>query len=244
MSATILVGSSLGLLVAALYGYVGLHQARRARSVGLAAGSFATFWIALAIHAAIESAWALWVAFGPAPSSLALGITVLMLKIGTGVGGIGALVGYLILVYREDRRVVLPIAVTYMALHALMMYDYLSRVPTGVETRTWYAGLQYAHPAGTLHLVVAVLLFLPPLVATACYLLLLRFARTREQRRRILATGAGFIVFFGGFLLGWVNEHWAWWGLMERLLALAAAAGILWTLPTHEAERRAAPQAS
>lgn len=228
MSWTVYLGSALGLVVAALYGHLGVVHARRARVTGLPAAAFATFWLCIAGHAALESAYAIAVALGL--PSLDVGVTVLVLKIATGVFGIGGLVLYLLLVYGLSRRVVPLLTLAYATIFAVMLYDYLARVPVDQELRTWYAGLRYLHPEGALHQAVAVLLFLPPLLATIAYLMLLRVSREAPQRRRILATGSGFIVFFGAFLLGWVHERWFWWGLLERLLALGSSLAILWTL--------------
>ena len=228
MPGTVYLGSALGLVVAALYGYLGWWHARRVGATGLAGGAFAAFWLCIGAHAALESGWAMAVAAsGPA---LAVGVTVLVLKIATGVVGIGGLVLYLLLVYGFPRRVVPLVVLAYSALFALMLYDYLGRVPVDQELRTWYAGLRYQHPEGALHQAVAILLFLPPLLATVAYLMLLRVSSDAAQRSRIVATGGGFAVFFGAFLLGWVHEKWVWWGLLERLLALGTSLAILWTL--------------
>lgn len=242
MSATILAGSTLGLLVAALYAYIGIDQARRARTTGFAAIAFATFWLAIGFHAAIESGWAMWVVLGE--PDLAIGVSVLLLKIGTGVLGIGGLVVYLLLVYGMPKRFLPRIFVAYSALYALMVYDYLSRVPLASETRTWYAGLRYQFPEGPLHNVVAVLLFLPPLLATVAYLFLLRHTEDPSQRSRIIATGSSLVVFFATFLLGWVHERWMWWGLIERSLAIGTSVCILWTLTDKGVRAEPTPQPS
>lgn len=228
MSWTVYVGSSLGLLVAAVYGYLGVVHVRRARTAGLPAAAFAAFWLAIGAHAALESAYA--VAAASLPLALDVAVTILLLKIATGAFGIGGLVLYMLLVYGFGRRIVPFVVVAYSALYAIMLYDYLSRVPIAIELRTWYAGLAYQHAEGWLHQTVAILLFLPPLLATFAYLNLLRLAEEPALRRRILATGSAFVVFFGAFLLGWVHERWMWWGLLERLLALGSSLCILWTL--------------
>ena len=225
---TLYVGSALGFVVALLYGWLGAHHARRAYATGLAPAMFALFWWGIALHAALESTWALAVALGE--PSLAIGVTVLLLKILTGVAAVAGLVLYLLIVYGMPERWA-AFGAVYVGLYALMVYDYLSRVPVAHEARVWYAGLRYQHPVGVLHVVVALLLFVPPFLAAIAYLLLLRYTREPATRRRILATSTSLAVFFAGFLLGWANEHWYWWGLVERLLPIAAGVAVLWTLP-------------
>lgn len=225
MSATVLVGSVLGLAVAALYGWLGREHARRATTGGLGPAAFAVFWYGIAAHAAVESLWAVSVVLWTQP--LWVGILVLLVKIGTGVAAIGGLVLYMLLIYTGNARAAVGVVLAYSALQSLMTWEYLSRVPLAPELRTWYAGLRYQHPEGAAHDALAVALFLPPLVAAVAYLSLLRVTTDPLQRRRIVATSASLAVFFGGFLLGWVHERWFWWGLLERVLALGAAAGVL-----------------
>lgn len=238
---TVVAGSVLGLVIAVLYGYIGLQQARRATTSGLGPAAFAIFWYGIGVHAAIESIWAIAVVLGS--TSLSLGVFVLLVKIATGVAAIGGLVVYLLIIYVGNVRVVVGAALAYSCLLSLMTYEYLARVPVAVELRTWYAGLAYLRPEGLSHDLVAFVLFFPPLVATVGYMRLLKITTAPAQRRRILFTGASLAIFFAGFLLGWVHERWFWWGLIERALALVAAAGVLWTSqpsPRHEP----APQAS
>lgn len=227
--ATLLVGSALGLVVAALYAAIGLVQLRRSqrgRRVGLVL--FALFWLGFGLHALVESLWALSMLAAPPP--LWVGVAVLLVKIASGVVALGSLVGYLLLVYTGRERALVWVGVSYSAILALVTFEYLARVPIAQETRTWHAGLRYVTPEGTLHLVVVALLFVPPLVASAAYAMLLRLSREPAQRRRILATSVGFAVLFAGFLLGWLNESWYWWGLVERLLPIGASVGILLVL--------------
>lgn len=239
-AATLLVGSTLGLIVAGLYAAIGVVQLRRSqhgRLKGLLL--FALFWLGFSVHALAESLWALAMLVAPPP--LWVGIGVLLVKIGAGVAAFGCLVGYLLLVYTGRERALVWVGMTYSTILALVTYSYVSRVPIAQETRTWYAGLRYLEPEGALHILVVALLFVPPLLATAAYALLLRLAREPVQRRRILVTSVAFAALFGGLLLGWLNESWYWWGLVERLLPIGASVGILLTTRAEERAGRDAP---
>lgn len=240
-AATLVVGSALGLLVAGLYAAIGMVQLRRARPAGrLGLRLFALFWLAFSAHALVESVWALSMILARPP--LWVGILVLLAKIASGVVAFGCLVAYMLLVYSGRERALVWVGAAYSAILAVVTYAYLSRVPIAQETRTWYAGLRYVEHEGALHLVVVALLFVPPLVATCAYAMLLRVSRDPAQRRRILATSVGFAALFGGLLLGWLNESWYWWGLVERLLPLGASAAIL--LASRAEERAHAPAAN
>lgn len=233
-AATLLAGSTLGLVVAGLYAAIGVVQLRRSRH-GRLKGLllFALFWLGFSVHALAESLWALSMLVAPPP--LWVGIAVLLVKIGAGVAAFGCLVGYLLVVYTGQERALVWVGMAYSTILALVTYSYVSRVPVAQETRTWYAGLRYLELEGTLHLVVVALLFVPPLLASGAYALLLRLANGPAQRRRILVTSVAFAALFGGLLFGWLHESWYWWGLVERLLPLGASIGIL--LNTRAEER-------
>lgn len=223
---TLVAGSLLGLVVAGLWGSLAILQLRRAAAPGQEPRRlFAVFWAGIAAHILVESANALAVGLGV--TSLSLGLAALLLKMGTGLVAFFGLVSYMLVVYSGDQRVAQWVALFYAALVPFVLFAYLSRVPVAVEARVWYAGLAYVHAEGLVHAVMVVLLFLPPLACTLCYLLLVRVSDDPAQRRRIVLTSLALSTFFAAFLLGWMNERWYWWGLLERLLAIGASLAVL-----------------
>lgn len=223
---TLLVGSALGLLVSALcLAIARVEGARAARSGEVAMSWFAMFWALIGVHALVESAWALSLAFLTVP--LVVSVAVLHVKILTGVAAFFGLVYYLLVVYTGRRGLLLPLVLVYLGIFFIVTLHYVARDPIGHETRAWFAGLVYANDGAASWPFVVGLLFAPPLFATGAYALLVRAAADRVQRRRIAVTAFGLGAFFGSYLFGWLNDSWAWWGLAERLIALGAALAVL-----------------
>lgn len=231
---TLLASSVLGLGVALLYGAVGWRVAHRgAGQVPLRL--FALFWVGMAAYGLLDAGWALCVAWPGVP--LAASLVVLHLKILAAVAGFGGLVAYLLAIYTGRERVTWVVLAAYAALFVLVTYFYAWRGPVDQHLTTWGASLDYARPGGAFQKLVVVLLFVPPALSAVAYAALLRVVDEPAARRRVAATAASLAVLFAGLTLGWLNGTLPWWGLFEKVLALSAALGVLWSLRDAARER-------
>lgn len=182
---------------------------------------FATFWFASGAYTFLEAGWTLALLLGH--SDLALAEAVLQLKVLSSVLAFGGLVGYLLSIYSGRLRVTLFVAAAYFALYVVLVAYYASRDPVGQRLAPWGAQVVYAHPGGGpvwTGLVIA--LFVPPLVAAFAYASLLRHLTDRAARYRLVLVTAGLVLFFAPNGIGWAAGDWAWWGITEKLLALAS----------------------
>lgn len=228
MASTLLVGASLGLVVAAAYLGVGLLVARRALAtarkpiLGLAA-----FWIGVGVYALAEAAWVVSHLVGLG-GGLALGLVVLHVKIVAMSAAFAGLVGHLLYVYTGRPRWVAGALAYYAAMLVALEAFYAWRGPVDVAPGTWGLGLRYAQasvePWWTLLLLA---LLLPALGSAIAYGRLVRVAKGRALRLRIRLTSASLVLFFAPTLVAWRAGTWYAWPVVEKLLGLVAAAGML-----------------
>ena len=224
---TVLAASLFAMGGAVVYAAVGLRVARRG-AARLPLRLFGVFWTGMAAYALLDASWALAVASWDVP--LAVSLVVLHLKIVAAVTAFGGLVAYLLAIYTGRERVTWLVLGAYLGLLVLVTYFYVWRGPVDQHLTTWGASLDYARPGGLFQQVVVVLLFVPPALCAVAYAFLLRVVREPRARMRVLATSTALAVLFAGLTLGWLNGKWPWWGLAEKVLAIAAALVVLWTL--------------
>ena len=225
VAATLILGSTLTLLAGLLYAAAGVRFARRARLAGHAVALYSLFWFGLAFFGLTDGAWSLAVPLADPP--LAVGVAILHLKTLVGAAAFLGLVHYLLYVYTGSRRILAPLVAFYAVVYAVVAWSYVVAQPVGQEARAWRSGLVYANPGTAWDVAASLLLFVPPLLAAIAYAGLLRHAGEPAQRRRVVATSLAFAAFFGGLLVGWLLEP-AWWPPVEKALAIATAALVLW----------------
>lgn len=241
---TLVAAAGLALAVSLLYLRVGQLVLRRARdesTPGLA--SFALFWAGVGAYGLADSLWTL--ASVATTPPLALGVTVLHVKLLGGAAGFFGLVNYLLLIYAGKRRLVPLVAALYVVVYAALVYWYAWRDPVGQHLGRWGASLDYANDNPLAWRGVVLMLFVPPILATLAYALLLRVATDPLQRLRVALVSMSLLVFFAGLTMGWLSGRWPWWGLAEKVLALALAGGVLMSMrpaPRLARASRAAPE--
>lgn len=232
-----LVANALAILGGAIYTIVGARYLRLSRSSSMQ-GSAAAFWLGIGAYGMLDGGWGVLAASVPAP--LALGVTVLQLKILAVSVGFGSWVWYVGYLYTGNARLLWLVAIFYALVFVLTTYSYAARAPIGQEVRTWGTGLVYANPAGVASDVAYGLLFGPPLVATLAYGRLLPRVHDARQKLRVVATGAVLAVFFAGLILGWITGLVPHWPLIEKVLAVVAGITVLAAAP--EVSPRAPPR--
>lgn len=222
-AATLLVGSLVGLAASLAYLGIGLRiPAPPSQSARAALAAFRAYWIGLAAYGALDAGWSLAVALGG--TDLDVAVVVLQLKVLAGVLAFYGLVFYVGAIYTGSLVRVL-VRGFYAALLVFVIYVYWWRAPLGVVAEPWSAALRYAND-GAPYTTMVILLFVPPLLAAIAYASLVRHAADAPTRRRIVVVSASLAVFFGGTLAGWLVSGWLWWGLVEKLLALAAGLAV------------------
>lgn len=224
---SLLAASALAIGVAVLYAAVGRRVAGR-EGAPLPLLMFGLFWAGMAAYGFLDAGWALAVAWLGVP--LGASLVVLHLKILAAVAAFAGLVAYLLAIYTGRERVTWAVLAAYAGLYALVTYYYVWRDPVGQHVTAWGASLDYARPGGAFQRAVVLLLFVPPALSAIAYAALLRVVEEPAARRRVAATATSLGVLFAGLTLGWLDGTLPWWGLAEKLLALAAALGVLWSM--------------
>lgn len=223
-SPSVLASSLLGVGLAGLYFGVAFLVARRAEGAW-PRRLFAVFWAGIATYGLLDAAWALGVARGDVP--LAVSLMVLHLKVAAAVTAFACLTSFMIVVYSGREGAARVVLAAYAVVFLVTTFFYAWRDPVGHHLTTWGASLEYAKPGGWFQRGVIVLLFVPPGVSAVAYALLLRHVKERRQRLRVATTSLALVALFSGLTLGWLNGTLPWWGLAEKVLALAAVLAVL-----------------
>lgn len=193
----LLASAASYFLVATLWGYVGLRILRRPRGQGAPARAtlrFGAWWLGLAGHSVVGGLLALAGALGHATTLVvALATYAAALCIGAMLWG---LVSYLAYLYAGRPGVLPAVTVAYALQTAGLVAAVWWLQPIGMHVDGWTPMIDYAKEAGAgLDAFVGVTFLLPPLVASAAYLALLRRVADRTRRYRVLLVG--------GSILGW-----------------------------------------
>ncbi|HWH09186.1 MAG TPA: hypothetical protein VNX21_08300, partial [Candidatus Thermoplasmatota archaeon] len=190
------------------------------------AEAFALFWFGVGVVNALQAFLEV-VALVRDPG-LPLAFAVWNTRIVLALTSFAGLVYYLLYVYTGRPTSRSALIVFYALAFLLMQVWLMGARPTGTDVQGWRVDLTFEDPEKTpLYGLVVVMFFVPPLVAAAAYLVFMRLATGAAQRRRVRLLSASLVVYFAGLTLGYLNSGWAWWGLMENVLGLAAAAGAI-----------------
>lgn len=65
--------------------------------------------------------------------------------------------------------------------------------------------------------------FVPPLLASVTYAMVLRMPMPALQRHRVRLISGSLGAYFLGLTAGYLALGWPWWGLVEKLLGIGAA---------------------
>ena len=218
----LLLGSALAIVGGLAYWALAAHYARRVTRAGWPRALFALFWWGIGFFGVTDGAWSLAVAYGPPP--LGVGIAILHLKVLFGVAGFGGFVAFVLYLYRGARAPLSVVAVTYLAVYAVVAWSYVAQRPVDQQLDAWRAGLVYAEAGGAIEVVALALLFLPPVVAAAAYAALARRTQDVVQRRRVQATSIAIATFLATVFIAWLIGPAPWWPPAEKLLGIATAA--------------------
>lgn len=229
-SATLDAGLLLILTAGVLYVIAGVLVARR-RHVGdpeerRALAFFALFWIAMGAWGLLDGLWGMGVVH-LGLDGVALAATVLHLKVLAAVLGFLGLVYYLAYLYSGRSELLVPLAVAYVGVLAVVEWYYNMRGPTGVRPGTWGVGLVYRNPGEPAWYLVVALLFGPPIVAAVLYANLLRVVDAPGARLRVAVISVAFATLFGSYAFSWTLGGWFWWGFAEKVLAVGANLAVL-----------------
>lgn len=243
--ATLLLGAALDALSLALYWWAGQVVLRTfPRDASRATDAFSMFWYGVGLVNGLQALLNL-VAVVRDPG-VALAFAFWNTRIALALFSFAGLSYYLLFVYTGKRWLQVPVVVFYIGAFFLMQTWLELSDPARASVEAWRVGLSFEHVVkGPIYLGVVLSFFLPPLLASGAYALILRVTREPLRRYRIGLVSASLLVYFAGLTLGYLNLEWFWWGLVENLLGIGAAAAVLLALrPPAWALRRLQPPAA
>lgn len=197
-----LVSAITAFVVAGAYGYLAARLSGRRVSAGarLAAGQFSLFWAVFALGTAVDGAESLDAAFTTPPLAVAVTaeyVVVLLLCV-----LLWSLVCYLFYLF-TGREIAIPLAGLYAVLYVLLLYYFVASMPSGVSVHQGAVGLTYASTVtGPILGVLLLILVVPEIVGTICYLTLLFRTRDPTVRYRVALVGFSLLAFFGLSFIG------------------------------------------
>lgn len=228
---TLLFSALFAMTAASIYGYVGWRLSKRVISSAearLAWWAFTVWWYGLAITTLIGGFQNLFGVVGL--TSLSLFVTAAYINILPACIALWGLLYYLIYLFTGNRRLLPPLAISYMIYYILLVYYTTASIPDRVEVGRWSATLiNRAQLTGPFFVILAVLLFLPQIIGSIAYFTLYFRVTDVTQKYRILLVSGSIIVWFlspYAALAGGLSQH-DWWQLASRFLGLAAALTIL-----------------
>ncbi|MEA3203855.1 MAG: hypothetical protein QOI63_1535 [Thermoplasmata archaeon] len=225
MQATLVTSLVFSLASAAVFGLVArtVHRRPVSPEARAARNAFVTWWACLSFLSLVGAL--LLMPFVPLDVPLFLEATIGILLI--LCAGLWGLQFYLVYLYTNSRRSMIPLALGYLALFGLLLFVTLKTAPFHVEATKWGPMLKGATDLqGTPIYWAVILLFLvPTLVAAGAYLSLYGKTNDPTQRRRILLVGMSILLWFSTSLGASVgNVSLAdWWQVASRVISLAAA---------------------
>ncbi|GEM_PF-2603228 len=224
--ATLLGGASLGLAGAVLLALAGWRTARRATTPEASAlRAFAAFWLGAAAYAAADATWTLLHLAGL--RTLPIDLAIQQAKLLSLCGSFAGLVCYLLVIFTGRPGARWLVGAGYVGLVGAWATYLGWRGPIGHHENEWSLVLDFARPqVAPVWAALVVLLLGPPLLAALGYASLLRLARDRDARRRVLLTSGSLVLFFVPEILVVLNGPTPTWRLVEHFLGLVAAAGI------------------
>lgn len=238
---TLLLGAAMDAASLVLYLWAGRRVLEAFPEGSASTRGFALFWYGVGAVNGLQAALAT-AAYFQDPG-VALAFAVWNTRIVLALASFAGLVYYLLVVYTGREGLLAPLVVFYLLTFLLMQAALLDADPQAATVEGWRVGIAYATPlGGPLYTLVVLMFFVPPLAASVAYGLMLRVVRPGPQRRRVLIITASLAVYFAGLTLGYLNVDWPWWGLVENLLGIGAALGVLVALrPAAGAARDATP---
>lgn len=208
--------------------------------------AFAAFWYGVALVNGLQAGLELVAVFRD--PGVPLAFAVWNTRIAVALASFAGLVYYLLYVYTGRRRLFWSTLLFYVATFLLMQVWLLQSGPNGTDVTHWRVDLDFAHSdEGPLYKLVVLMFFVPPLVASVAYALVLRMASTPLQRWRVRLMSWSLGSYFLGLTAGYLSPGWPWWGLVENLLGIAAAIVAILALRPPKAVRarlEAAPEGS
>lgn len=229
-AATLAVGTLLDTLSLALYfGVASLVRREYPESPGRAREAFATFWYGVGLVNGLQAALELVAVFHDPGVDLAFAVW--NTRIAVALASFAGLVYYLLYVYTGSRRLFWPTLLFYVLTFLLMQVWLVQSDPVGTDVSHWRVDLKFAHAdQGPLYKLVVLMFFLPPVVASVAYALVVRMTREPSQRYRARLLAGSLGVYFLGLTAGYLSPGWPWWGLVENLLGLAAGGAAILAL--------------
>lgn len=184
--------------------------------------SFALYWGTTATYQGLSALHHGLAAVGT--TSFALALTVRYLGLALAVVGIAALLYYLAYLRTGSRAWLARIAVAYTLVLVLTTAHVWLSEPNGVTHTAWSVDVAYGRDfmAG-LFLPLLVMILVVPILGAGWYLTLLRTTTDPEQRRRILAVGAGVGLQLASFLIARLVENEAGELLSRVILSFVVA---------------------
>lgn len=225
-----LVGSAVSYFLAGvLWSYIGLLMLQRApaKRGERAAVRFGWWWLGLAGHSFLGMALAILAGVG-----LAEGPVVAVATYGAAVCiaiMFWGLLSYLLFLYTGRPGVFPAVTTAYVLQLALLLAAVWWLKPIGAHVEGWIVIIDYAEAAGaSLDAFVSLAFIVPPVFASAAYLMLLRRVKDRTQRYRVAMVGGSIFAWLaGGLAIGAVPGESDVLQIVGRLVSLAAAAAVI-----------------
>jgi hypothetical protein len=240
---TLLFGAILSTVSAGIYYYVGRVLSRRrsaSTDAHLAWVLFVVWWYALAATTLSSAILSLLGALGIA--GLALFSTFTLVNLLATCVALYSLMFYLLYLFTGNRRLLGPLALSYIAYYILLVYYIQASNPTSVTVERWRATLEYQNQIrGPLFLIALLLLVFPQIIGSLAYFTLFFRVKTVTQKYRILLVSWSIIIWFLSAFLASISglSQQDWWQIASRLISLSAALAILLAYqPPHWIKRR------
>lgn len=226
---TLAIAGTSTLVVASVYGYVGLRLSRQARGAGpgqRAMRLFSLWWIATAVNQSLGGLFYVAYAFGSSDVSLQL-TYVFVQRLLLAISLVG-LMGYL-LYLQTGREHLRTLVVVYALYFASAVYTLTARTAIGIESYGWRTDLVWDRTLPRIWDLTALVIAVPPTIGALAMLRVYRRVEGPTRRFRIAMIGIGFVVWWvlaivagnpATFELGWLQA-------LNRLVGLTVAVGIL-----------------
>ncbi len=228
--ATLTIAAAYGIAIGFVYLYVGRQVGKRqvAQKDALAQKLFSAWWYALGastLLGAVQLAFymsgslALWMYQAFQQTNLLLVVV-----------GLLGLLYYLLYLYTGSRRVLVPLALFYLAFYVALQALIIGNAPAGLTDDGWALQAEPQIELTPSAVWVFILAILGPQIGASIALFALYFkTEGRAQRYRIALVSGAIFTWFGVVLVAnaaGLGET-GWWPPASRLLGLAAALSVL-----------------
>lgn len=226
---TLAVAGASTLLVATVYGYVGMRllgKTSAASPSSIAMRFFSLWWLATALNQFFGSLLYLAAAFGSTDVSLQLTYVYLQ-RLLLAVSLVGLL--YYLVYLQTGKGWLIPLIVVYGLYFVAQVFNLSVREAVGVESFGWRTDIQWATAEPPVFALISLIIIVPPIVGALMMLRVYRRVETPTRRFRVAMIGIGFALWWALAILAGQRATFdiGWLQALNRVVGIAVAVGIL-----------------